>query len=72
MLIRFTLQNFLSFRDRMSFSMIPGTTRTKKEHKNLAINGVSTLKSGVLYGYAESVRCYLQRNESSNCRREVY
>jgi len=50
MLIRFTLSNFLSFKNKVSFSMIPGTYRNRKEHKNSKVKGVSTLKTSVIYG----------------------
>ena len=52
MLIRFFVQNFLSFNERTEFSMIKGSSRRLKnhviEHKNK--NLVSVLKSGVIYG----------------------
>lgn len=50
MLIRFTVENFLSFKDRTSFSMIPGKGTLKKDHKTNSVNGVSVLKVGVAFG----------------------
>lgn len=50
MLIRFTVENFLSFRDRVSFSMLPGKGTLKPNHKAKAIKGISTLKAGVIFG----------------------
>ena len=50
MLIRFSAENFLSFMDRVSFSMIPGKGTLKKEHKTDAVKGVRVLKAGVIYG----------------------
>lgn len=50
MLIRFTVENFLSFRDRVSFSMLPGKGTLKPNHKSKPIKGISTLKAGVIFG----------------------
>lgn len=50
MLIRFTVENFLSFRDKQVFSLLPGKGTLKKQHKSKPINGVSILKTSVLYG----------------------
>lgn len=50
MLIRFTIENFLSFKDRATFSMLPGKGILKKEHKADAVKGVKVLKAGVLFG----------------------
>ena len=50
MLIRFTVENFLSFKERQRFSMIPGKGTLKSHHKSKPIKGVSTLKTGILYG----------------------
>lgn len=50
MLIRFTLENFLSFRDRVSFSMIPGKGLLKPHHKTDRVGGISTLKAAVIFG----------------------
>lgn len=50
MLIRFTVENFLSFKERVSFSMLPGKGTLKKEHKSLAVKGVRVLKVGVVFG----------------------
>ena len=32
MLIRFTVENFLSFKDEVEFSMVPGKARKHKDH----------------------------------------
>ena len=52
MLIRFTVENFLSFKDEVEFSMVPGKARKHKDHiyvddqrKDLRL-----LKTGVIYG----------------------
>lgn len=50
MLIRFTIENFLSFKERQVFSMIPGKGTLKSHHKSKSIKGVSTLKTAVLFG----------------------
>jgi AAA15 family ATPase/GTPase len=50
MLIRFTLENFLSFKDRTIFSMIPGKGTLKQNHKTKTLKGLSTLKTAVIFG----------------------
>lgn len=50
MLIRFTVENFLSFKDRVVFSMIPGKGTLKPNHKSKKIKGISTLKAAVIFG----------------------
>lgn len=50
MLIRFSVENFLSFKDRITFSMLPGKGMLKKEHKADAVNGVRVLKTSVVFG----------------------
>lgn len=50
MLIRFTIENFLSFREKQIFSMIPGKGSLKSHHKSTPIKGVSALKAGIIYG----------------------
>jgi len=50
MLIRFTIENFLSFRDREVFSLLPGKGTLKPQHKSNPINGTSVLKTAVIYG----------------------
>lgn len=50
MLIRYSVENFLSFNQRTEFSMIPGKGSLKKEHKAPAINGVSVLKTSIILG----------------------
>lgn len=50
MIIRFKVENFSSFSERQTFSLIPGRTTLKSEHKTLPVNGISTLKTAVIYG----------------------
>lgn len=50
MLIRFTVENFLSFKDRIVFSMIPGKGTLKPHHKSTSIKGISALKASVIFG----------------------
>lgn len=50
MLIRFTVENFLSFRDKQIFSLLPGKGTLKPQHKSKPVSGISVLKTAVLYG----------------------
>ncbi len=50
MLIRFSVENFSSFKERQTFSLIPGKTRLKKEHKTNPVNNISLLKTSVIFG----------------------
>lgn len=50
MLIRFSIENFLSFRDRTLFSMIAGKGTLKSCHKGEPVKGISALKATVVYG----------------------
>lgn len=52
MLIRFTVENFLSFKDEIEFSMMPGKTRKHKDHiyVDKARRDIRLLKTGVIYG----------------------
>lgn len=50
MLIRFSIENFSSFNSRQSFSMLPNMQRIKPEHKTEPIDGISVLKTSVLFG----------------------
>ena len=52
MLIRFITSNFLSFKDEVEFSMIPGRAKKHPQHiiKGNDKNSISTLKTGVIYG----------------------
>jgi len=50
MLIRFTIENFLSFKEKQVFSMLPGKGTLKSNHKSKKIKGVSALKIAVLFG----------------------
>jgi len=50
MLIRFTIENFLSFRDKEVFSLIPGKGTLKPQHKSKPVKGTSVLKTAVVFG----------------------
>lgn len=50
MLIRFTVKNYLSFKDEVVFSMLPGKGTLMKEHKTHPVKGVSVLKAAVAFG----------------------
>ena len=50
MLVRFSVENFLSFKERTYFSMVAGKTRSKAYHKNKAISNVQTLKFSAVFG----------------------
>ena len=49
MIIRFEVENFLSFNKKQSFSMIPGRPQKKKDHVFIN-NGVKLLKLSAIYG----------------------
>ena len=50
MLLRYTIENFLSFNGRAVFSMIPGKGSLKKEHRSTPINDISALKASIILG----------------------
>ncbi|WP_068471884.1 AAA family ATPase [Saccharicrinis aurantiacus] len=50
MLIRYSVENFMSFKDRETLTLIPGKGTLKSSHKNSAIKGIKTLKSSIVYG----------------------
>lgn len=50
MLIRFTVENYMSFKQKQVFSMLPGKGTLKPHHKSNAIKGISVLKTGIIYG----------------------
>lgn len=52
MLIRFTTENFLSFKDEVEFSMVPGKPRKHRDHVvgSGKGNDFRLLKAGVIYG----------------------
>lgn len=50
MLQQFTVENFLSFRDRQSFSLVPGKGSLKKEHRIEPIKGQFALKTAAMFG----------------------
>jgi AAA15 family ATPase/GTPase len=49
MLIRFTVENFLSFKERVEFSMIPAKEAKLNDHI-IKGNDLNVLKTGVVYG----------------------
>lgn len=52
MLIRFTVENFLSFKDEVEFSMVAGRTRKHKDHifTDDRCKDLRLLKTGVIWG----------------------
>lgn len=50
MLIRFTVENFLSFRDKEVFSLLPGKGTLKPQHKARPVKGIAVLKTAVVFG----------------------
>jgi AAA15 family ATPase/GTPase len=50
MLIRFTIENFLSFRDKEIFSLLPSKGTLKPQHKTKPVKGTSVLKTAVVFG----------------------
>lgn len=50
MIIRFTIENFLSFKDRQTFSLLPGKGTLKSNHKTKSVKGISVLKTALVYG----------------------
>ncbi|SFW32589.1 AAA family ATPase [Chitinophaga sancti] len=68
MLIRFSVENFSSFSERQTLSLIPGRTTLKSEHKTEAVNGISTLKTAVIYGANASGKSNLTKAISFGMR----
>lgn len=50
MLQQFIVENFLSFRNRETFSLLPNKGTLKKEHKTEPIKGQWVLKSAAMFG----------------------
>lgn len=50
MLIRFNVENFLSFKERVTFSLIPGRGILKSFHKTKPVKGISALKTAIVFG----------------------
>ncbi len=51
MLIRFTVENFRSFNEEVVFSMLPGRTKTHKEHiLSFPKSGIGAMRIALLYG----------------------
>ena len=52
MLIRFSVENYLSFRDRVELSMIPGPVEKHAHHvvQPPTPNGMALLKTAIIYG----------------------
>lgn len=61
MLIRFSVENFLSFKERQVFSLLPGKGTLKSQHKSAPIKGISVLKTSVIYGANASGKSNLIR-----------
>lgn len=61
MLIRFTVENFSSFKQAQVFSLLPGKGTLKPHHKSTPIQGISVLKAGLLYGANASGKSNLVR-----------
>jgi len=49
MLIRFIVENYLSYKKRMEFAMLPGKVRRMEDHL-INIGDINLLKCGVIYG----------------------
>lgn len=49
MLVRFSVENYRSFKDRQVFSMVAGK-HTRHKDQVVSINGKRLLKAGVLFG----------------------
>lgn len=52
MLLRFTVENFMSFKERAELSLIPSKVRRHPEHiiKDESTKGINALKTAVVYG----------------------
>jgi len=50
MLIQFTIGNFLSFKDKTTFSMVASKYRDHNEHVFKALSNIKLLKSSAIYG----------------------
>lgn len=50
MLIRFVVENFLSFGERKEFNMLPNPRYTRMEHHEYLLNGINILKLASIYG----------------------
>lgn len=50
MLIRYSVENFMSFKERETLSLIPGRGTLKSSHKNTSVKGIKTLKASIIYG----------------------
>lgn len=63
MLLRFSVENFMSFKDRTEFSLVPGLVRRHKEHviKPKSKYGIPALKAAVIYGANASGKSNLIR-----------
>lgn len=61
MIIRFSVENFLSFNKRQIFSLIPGRGVLKSTHKSIPVHGVATLKASVIFGANASGKSNLIR-----------
>jgi len=50
MLIRFTVENFSSFKERQTFSLLPGKGTLKSDHKTKPVKQIAALKTAVIFG----------------------
>lgn len=50
MLVRYSVENFLSFYEKEEFSMLPSKGTLKRDHKTTPIKGISTLKTSIVLG----------------------
>lgn len=60
MLVRFNVENFLSYKNNTEFSMLPGRAKQLSQHI-IPQNGYSVLKSGIIYGANASGKSNLIR-----------
>jgi uncharacterized protein len=71
MLIRFSTKNYLSFDNEVTLSMVPGLTRSHKDHviKDLAWNGIDILPIAIVYGANASGKSNLVK--AMKCARDI-
>ena len=50
MLIRFVVENFLSFKEETEFNMLTGTIQQHPEHVQHTEQGIDILPAAVIYG----------------------
>lgn len=69
MIIRFSVANYLSFRELTDFNMVPGDIRTKKNHIEMTTLGIDILKFSLIYGPNGAGKSNLLR--AIECLRDV-